>query len=64
MKSFGKCVTKKALWEGLTPNYVRTFCQSAEDLTGKILPIKIEKTFLDGVLGDIIENTQGGENND
>ncbi len=55
---------KEGLWEGLTPNYVRTFCQSTEDLTGKILPIKIEKTYLDGVLGDIIENTQGGENND
>ena len=55
---------KEGFWEGLTPNYVRAFCQSAEDLTGKILPIKIEKTFLDGVLGDIIENMQGGENND
>jgi threonylcarbamoyladenosine tRNA methylthiotransferase MtaB len=56
---------KEGFWEGLTPNYVRTFCQSSENLTGKILPIKIEKTFLDGVLGDIIQFTrQGGENND
>ena len=45
---------KEGLWEGLTPNYVRAFCQSEEDLTGKILPVKIEKVYLDGVLGGII----------
>ena len=56
---------KEGLWEGLTPNYVRAFCKSEEDLTGKILPVKIEKTYLDGVFGVIIKVTkQGGENND
>lgn len=49
---------KEGLWEGLTPNYIRTFCQSTEDLTGKILPTKIEKTYLDGVFGVIIKDSK------
>ncbi len=42
------------IWSGLTGNYIRVYTQSSKDLTNKLLPVKLEKIYKDGVWGDII----------
>ncbi|MBN1367581.1 MAG: tRNA (N(6)-L-threonylcarbamoyladenosine(37)-C(2))-methylthiotransferase MtaB [Dehalococcoidales bacterium] len=39
------------LWSGLTDNYIRVYSQSEEDLTNRILAIKLKSVFRDGVSG-------------
>ena len=39
------------LWSGLTDNYIRVYIKSDEDLSNRILPVKLEKLYKDGVVG-------------
>lgn len=41
---------------GYTENYIRCYVKSNEDLTGKIVCVKIKKTFNDGAICKIIKN--------
>jgi threonylcarbamoyladenosine tRNA methylthiotransferase MtaB len=38
-------------WSGLTGNYIRVYTKSDEDLSNKILPVKLERLCRDGVGG-------------
>jgi threonylcarbamoyladenosine tRNA methylthiotransferase MtaB len=40
------------VWSGLTGNYIRVYTKSCEELTDKILPVKLEKLYRDGVWGE------------
>ena len=40
-------------WSGLTGNYIRVYAQSSEDLTNKIVAVRLEKVYKDGVWGII-----------
>ena len=39
------------IWFGLTDNYIRVYTKSSEDLTNKLLPVKLVKIWKDGVWG-------------
>ncbi len=41
------------IWSGLTGNYIRVYTESNEDLTNKLLPVRLKDVFRDGVRGDI-----------
>ena len=40
------------IWSGLTGNYIRVYAQSSEDLTNKLLPVKLVEVYKDGVWGE------------
>jgi threonylcarbamoyladenosine tRNA methylthiotransferase MtaB len=44
----------KGVWSGLTDNYIRVYAKSAEDLTNRLLPVKLVEIRGDGVWGEII----------
>ncbi len=46
---------KDNLWEGFTSTYVRIYADSNENLAGKIMPVKTEKCYEEGLFGSIIE---------
>jgi threonylcarbamoyladenosine tRNA methylthiotransferase MtaB len=39
-------------WSGLTDNYIRVYTRSDEDLTNRLLPVKLAKAKEDGVWGE------------
>jgi threonylcarbamoyladenosine tRNA methylthiotransferase MtaB len=39
------------LWSGFTDNYIKVFARSSGDLTGKLLPVQLVKTYRDGIWG-------------
>jgi threonylcarbamoyladenosine tRNA methylthiotransferase MtaB len=39
------------IWSGLTGNYIRVYARSSEDMTNKLLPVKLTKIYRDGVWG-------------
>ena len=39
----------KGIWSGLTDNYIRVYAKSSEDLTNKLLPVKLVEIRGDGV---------------
>ncbi|MFH0769677.1 MAG: tRNA (N(6)-L-threonylcarbamoyladenosine(37)-C(2))-methylthiotransferase MtaB [Chloroflexota bacterium] len=41
------------IWSGLTDNYLRVYTRSNEDLTNKLLPMKLGEVRGDGVWGDV-----------
>lgn len=41
----------RGLWSGLTDNYIRVYIKSNEDLTNRILPVRLERLYRDGVVG-------------
>lgn len=43
------------LWCGLTDNYIRVYGTSQENLTNKLLPVRLENTYRDGMGGEIAE---------
>ncbi len=45
---------KEGLWEGLSGNYVRVYASCSENLSGKILKVRLMGLHKDGVLGKII----------
>lgn len=44
------------LWSGLTDNYIKVYTQSNEDLTNKLLPVKLVEVRGDGVWGEVTNN--------
>ncbi|HEY82798.1 MAG TPA: tRNA (N(6)-L-threonylcarbamoyladenosine(37)-C(2))-methylthiotransferase MtaB [Dehalococcoidia bacterium] len=40
------------VWSGLTANYIKVYTKSAEDLTNRLMPVKLEKLSGDGVWGE------------
>ena len=40
-------------WSGLTGNYIRVYTDSSEDLTNKLLPVKLVEIRGDGVWGEV-----------
>lgn len=46
-------------YSGLTYNYVRVFTQSAESLTGHILPVKLLRLHKDGVWAQVVPEQSG-----
>jgi len=43
------------LWSGLTDNYIKVYTRSSEDLTNKLLPVKLVEVRGDGVWGEVID---------
>jgi len=41
------------IWSGLTGNYIKVYAESTEDLTNKLLPVRLESIWKDGVRGTI-----------
>jgi threonylcarbamoyladenosine tRNA methylthiotransferase MtaB len=41
------------IWSGLTDNYIRVYAKSNEDLTNKLLPVKLVEISGDGVWGEV-----------
>ncbi|MFC2022171.1 tRNA (N(6)-L-threonylcarbamoyladenosine(37)-C(2))-methylthiotransferase MtaB, partial [Chloroflexota bacterium] len=42
------------VWSGLTDNYIKVYSKSTEDLTNKLLPVKLVEPFnRDGVWGEV-----------
>ncbi len=44
--------TGDSIWSGLTDNYIRVYTKSNEDLTNKLLPVKLPKVSGDGMWGE------------
>jgi threonylcarbamoyladenosine tRNA methylthiotransferase MtaB len=42
-----------AVWSGLTSNYIKVYTRSGEDLTNKLLPVKLGEIWRDGVWGKL-----------
>jgi len=42
----------KGVWSGLTGNYIKVYTRSDEDLTNRIMPVKLVKIWQDGVWGE------------
>lgn len=40
--------------EGLTSNYLRVFAAGGDELTGKLLPVRLERLYRDGVWGRVV----------
>jgi len=40
------------IWSGLTDNYIKVYARSSEDLTNKLLPVKLVEISGDGVWGE------------
>jgi threonylcarbamoyladenosine tRNA methylthiotransferase MtaB len=40
------------IWSGYTGNYIRVYAESREDLTNKLLPVKLVEIYGDGVWGE------------
>jgi threonylcarbamoyladenosine tRNA methylthiotransferase MtaB len=64
-KFLGKTMTvlweKQAggVWTGLTDNYIRVYAKSGEDLTNKLLPVKLTEIKGEGILGEVYWATKG-----
>jgi len=43
------------IWSGLTANYIKVYTKSGEDLTNKLLPVKLVEIRGDGVWGEITD---------
>jgi len=41
-----------AIWSGLTDNYIKVYARSSEDLTNKLIPVRMMKARRDGVWGE------------
>jgi len=48
---FEQC--SNGVWSGLTANYIKVYTKSGEDLTNKLLPVKLVELYKDGVWGEI-----------
>ena len=42
------------IWSGLTGNYIKAYAKSSEDLTTKLLPVKLLEIRGDGVWGRMV----------
>ncbi len=41
------------VWSGLTGNYIKVYIRGGDDLTNKLMPVKIQKIYKDGVWGKV-----------
>jgi threonylcarbamoyladenosine tRNA methylthiotransferase MtaB len=41
------------VWSGLTANYIKVYTKSSDDLTNKLLPVRLGELYKDGVWGNI-----------
>jgi len=46
------------IWSGHTDNYIRVYSRSDEDLTNKLLPLKLVEIYKDGVWGEIEQSNE------
>ena len=44
--------SKDGIWSGLTGNYVRVYSKADVDLASKIIPVKLERVYNDGLWGE------------
>jgi len=42
------------VWTGLTDNYIKVYAESSEDLTNKLLPVRLMEIKGDGVWGEVL----------
>ena len=42
------------VWSGLTGNYIKVYTRNSDDLTNRLLPVKLVKLYRDGVWGEIL----------
>jgi len=42
------------VWSGLTGNYIKVYARSHENLTNRLLPVKLVKLYRDGVWGEVL----------
>lgn len=42
------------VWSGLTDNYIKVYTRSHEDLTNRLLPVKLVEIYKDGVWGEVV----------
>ena len=49
-------------WSGLTANYIKVYTKSSEDLTNKLLPVKLVDIHGDGVSGEVLYKVPTKEN--
>jgi len=42
------------IWSGLTGNYIKVYTKNSDDLTNRLLPVKLVKLYRDGVWGEIL----------
>jgi threonylcarbamoyladenosine tRNA methylthiotransferase MtaB len=43
------------VWSGLTDNYIRVYTRSSQDLTNKLLPVRLTEIKGDGVWGEVLD---------
>ncbi len=41
-------------WSGLTSNYIKVYTRSSDDLTNKLMPVKLVEIYKDGVFGEVL----------
>jgi len=41
------------IWSGLTDNYIKVYTRSSENLTNKLLPVRLVDIWKDGVWGEV-----------
>ncbi len=44
----------KSLWSGHTDNYIKVYAKSDEDLTSRLIPVRLDSLWKDGVWGQLI----------
>ena len=47
------------IWSGLTGNYIKVYTRYTGDLTNKLQQVKLEKSYRDGVWGEVTQKTGG-----
>ena len=45
--------SEQGIWSGLTDNYLRVFTRSGEDLTNRLLPVKLVAEHAQGLIGEL-----------
>jgi hypothetical protein len=41
------------LWSGYTGNYIKVYTESSQDLTNKLMPVRLAGVYRDGLWGEI-----------
>lgn len=44
----------RGVWSGLTGNYIKVYTKSSENLTNKLLPVKLVEIYQDVVWGEVV----------
>jgi hypothetical protein len=43
------------IWSGHTGNYIKVYTQSNDNLSNKLLPVKLGKIYKDGMWGEVTD---------